>query len=50
MVNYVYDLADVERNHEEYMSRHHVVCSSAVERSALAAAGLLAPQSEALRS
>lgn len=50
MVNYVYDLADVERNHEEYMSRHHVVCSSAVERSAQAAAGLLALQPEALRS
>jgi malonyl-CoA decarboxylase len=34
MVNYVYDLGDVERNHEEYMNRHRVVCSGAVERLA----------------
>ena len=34
MVNYVYDLSDVERNHEEYMNRHRVVCSSAVEKLA----------------
>jgi malonyl-CoA decarboxylase len=34
MVNYVYDLGDVERNHEEYMNRHHVVASGAVERLA----------------
>ncbi|HZZ93865.1 MAG TPA: malonyl-CoA decarboxylase [Usitatibacter sp.] len=31
MVNYVYDLGDVERNHEEYVNRHHIVASSAVE-------------------
>jgi malonyl-CoA decarboxylase len=34
MVNYVYDLDDVERNHEDYVNKHHVVCSSAVERQA----------------
>ena len=32
MVNYVYELGDVERNHEEYVNRHHVACSSAVEK------------------
>ena len=34
MVNYVYDLDDVERNHEEYVNRHRVVCSSAVDKLA----------------
>ena len=42
MVNYLYDLADVERNHEEYVNRHHVVCSGAVEKLARAAEPLLA--------
>jgi malonyl-CoA decarboxylase len=32
MVNYVYDLADVERNHEEYFTRRHAAASGAVER------------------
>jgi malonyl-CoA decarboxylase len=32
MVNYVYALEDVERNHESYVNRHVVVCSAAVER------------------
>jgi malonyl-CoA decarboxylase len=32
MVNYVYDLDDVERNHEGYVNRHIVACSAAVER------------------
>jgi len=32
MVNYVYALEDVERNHEGYVNRHVVACSSAVER------------------
>ena len=41
MVNYVYDLGDVERNHEEYVNHHHVACSSAVEKLARAAATLL---------
>jgi malonyl-CoA decarboxylase len=40
MVNYVYDLGDVERNHEEYVNRHRVVCSSAVEKLARAAQGV----------
>ena len=31
MVNYVYDLDDVEKNHEEYFTHHHAVASSAVE-------------------
>jgi malonyl-CoA decarboxylase len=34
MVNYVYDLDHVERNHEEYMNRHRVVASTTVERLA----------------
>ncbi len=34
MVNYVYDLDQVERNHEEYMNKHRVVASAAVERLA----------------
>lgn len=37
MVNYVYDLGDVERNHEEYMNRRRVVCSGAVEKLAASA-------------
>jgi len=32
MVNYVYALEDVERNHEGYVNRHLVACSPAVER------------------
>ena len=42
MVNYVYDLSMVERNHEEYVNRHHVVASGAVEKLARAAEPLLA--------
>jgi malonyl-CoA decarboxylase len=34
MVNYVYDLGDVERNHEEYVNRHRVVASGTIERLA----------------
>jgi malonyl-CoA decarboxylase len=34
MVNYVYDLGDVERNHEEYVNRHNVVRSGGVEKQA----------------
>jgi malonyl-CoA decarboxylase len=41
MVNYVYDLADVERNHEEYVNRRHVVCSAAVEKLAKAGGALV---------
>jgi malonyl-CoA decarboxylase len=48
MVNYVYDLGDVERNHEEYVKRHRVACSSAVERlaresQAMVESGTVAP-------
>ncbi len=32
MVNYVYSLEDVERNHEGYVNRHIVACSPAIER------------------
>jgi malonyl-CoA decarboxylase len=42
MVNYVYALGEVERNHEEYFTRHHVVCSSAVERLAYLVEPLMA--------
>ena len=38
MVNYVYDLDDVEKNHEEYVNRRVVVHSSAVEKLAKASA------------
>ena len=41
MVNYVYDLGDVERHHEEYVKRHRVVCSGAVEKLAEGAAAWL---------
>ena len=34
MVNYVYDLADVERNHEAYVKEHRVAASGAVEKLA----------------
>jgi malonyl-CoA decarboxylase len=34
MVNYVYELGEVEKNHEEYMNRHRVVASGAVEKLA----------------
>ncbi len=32
MVNYVYDLAKVEDNHEAYMKNHQVVCSAQVKK------------------
>ena len=32
MVNYVYALDEVERNHESYLNRHVVACSPGVER------------------
>jgi len=41
MVNYVYDLDQVERNHEEYVNHHRAVASSAVERLAKAVEPLL---------
>jgi malonyl-CoA decarboxylase len=41
MVNYVYDLGDVERNHEEYMNRRRVVASGTVERLAKSVEPLL---------
>ena len=41
MVNYVYDLGDVERNHEEYVNRHRVVCSGTIEKLVKGAHGLI---------
>jgi malonyl-CoA decarboxylase len=41
MVNYVYDLNDVERNHEEYVNRRHVMASGTVEKLARGAEPLL---------
>ena len=41
MVNYVYDLGEVEKNHEAYVNRHHVVASGAVERLAREAESML---------
>ena len=34
MVNYVYDLSRVEENHEAYMAKNEVVCSSSVRKLA----------------
>ena len=42
MVNYVYDLDSVEKNHEEYVNRHRVVCSGSVERLAKSVEALVA--------
>jgi malonyl-CoA decarboxylase len=41
MVNYVYDLDQVERNHEEYVNKHRVACSATVERLARSVEGLV---------
>ena len=41
MVNYVYDLGDVERNHEEYVNRRRVMASGTVERLARSVEPLL---------
>jgi malonyl-CoA decarboxylase len=41
MVNYVYDLEEVEHNHEEYVNRRRVVASGAVERQAKSVETLL---------
>jgi malonyl-CoA decarboxylase len=38
MVNYVYWLAEVERNHERYFREHAVVAAPAVEKLAREAA------------
>jgi malonyl-CoA decarboxylase len=44
MVNYVYDLDQVEHNHEEYVNRRRVVASGVVERQAKSVEGLFATQ------
>ena len=41
MVNYVYDLDQVEHNHEEYVNRRRVVASGAIERQAKSVETLL---------
>ena len=41
MVNYVYDLDHVERNHEEYVNRHRAVASTVIERLAKSVEPLL---------
>ena len=46
MVNYVYDLDQVERNHEEYMNRHRAVASPAIERLAKEVEPLLVEKSQ----
>lgn len=43
MVNYVYDLGDVEHNHEEYVNRRRAVASGAVEKLARNVEPLLVP-------
>jgi malonyl-CoA decarboxylase len=43
MVNYVYDLDEVERNHEAYVNRQHAACSGAVERLAREGEAMLEP-------
>ncbi|HUJ00968.1 MAG TPA: malonyl-CoA decarboxylase [Usitatibacter sp.] len=47
MVNYVYDLDQVERNHEEYVNRHRVVSSTVVERLAKSVEPLLVEKPQA---
>ena len=46
MVNYVYDLDDVERNHEEYVNRHRAVCSGAVDKQARSAEDMLGARAQ----
>ena len=41
MVNYVYDLGDVERNHEEYVNLHRAAASGAIEKLAASAEPLV---------
>ena len=43
MVNYVYDLDEVEHNHEEYFTRHRAARSSVIERLERAIEPLMAP-------
>jgi malonyl-CoA decarboxylase len=43
MVNYLYDLEDIERNHEAYAESRTIVASNAVKRLARAASGELVP-------
>jgi malonyl-CoA decarboxylase len=46
MVNYLYDLGDVERNHEAYAEDRTVVAASAIRRLVRAPASELVPVRE----
>ncbi|PWT90806.1 MAG: MCD, Malonyl-CoA decarboxylase MCD [Proteobacteria bacterium] len=46
MVNYLYDLGDIERNHEAYAEHRTVVAASAIRRLVRASATDLVPASE----
>ncbi len=46
MVNYVYRLHEVERNHEAYVNEQRVIAAPAVQRLAQEAAGWFAPREE----
>jgi malonyl-CoA decarboxylase len=43
MVNYLYDLEDIERNHEAYAQQHAIVAASAVTRLVRAPARDMVP-------
>ena len=43
MVNYVYDLGEVEHNHEEYFTRHRAASSSVIDRLVRTIEPLMAP-------
>jgi malonyl-CoA decarboxylase len=43
MVNYLYDLEDIERNHEAYAQQRTIVAASAVTRLIRAPAQEIAP-------
>jgi len=46
MVNYLYDLDDIEKNHEAYAGSRIIVASSAVKRMAPAASRELVPAAQ----
>jgi malonyl-CoA decarboxylase len=43
MVNYLYDLGDIEKNHEAYATQRTVVASNSITRLAKTAAKELVP-------
>jgi malonyl-CoA decarboxylase len=46
MVNYQYDLGDIERNHEAYAEHHTVVAASGIRRLVRVPATELVPAKE----